>query len=267
MENFSSLRLVGPYTAFFFLFSGIPTFLLLREYTAGKEKPAGLSYLKIGVERVTSTLKEIHKFRDMALYLVSLFFAMAALGIVISFAFIYGAQEIKTQKEHEIAMFLLIQLFAAIGAIIFGFIQDKIGAKKTFNITLLLWIACLLLIYWVEDLTTFLTGIGIPTTKQWVFVGTTVFAGTGLGATQSASRAIVGLFAPESKSGEFFGLWGLSGKIAAAFGLVAVGGLQVLFDLRNSFLVVSIFFIVSLLINFLVDEKRGIQTAIEYKEI
>ncbi len=259
--------MVGPYTAFFFLFSGIPTFLLLREYTAGKEKPAGLSYLKIGVERVTSTLKEIHKFRDMALYLVSLFFAMAALGIVISFAFIYGAQEIKTQKEHEIAMFLLIQLFAAIGAIIFGFIQDKIGAKKTFNITLLLWIACLLLIYWVEDLTTFLTGIGIPTTKQWVFVGTTVFAGAGLGATQSASRAIVGLFAPESKSGEFFGLWGLSGKIAAAFGLVAVGGLQVLFDLRNSFLVVSIFFIVSLLINFLVDEKRGIQTAIDYKEI
>ncbi|WP_061236604.1 MFS transporter [Leptospira interrogans] len=267
IDNFSSLRLVGPYTAFFFLFSGIPTFLLLREYTAGKEKPAGLSYLKIGVERVTSTLKEIHKFRDMALYLVSLFFAMAALGIVISFAFIYGAQEIKTQKEHEIAMFLLIQLFAAIGAIIFGFIQDKIGAKKTFNITLLLWIACLLLIYWVEDLTTFLTGIGIPTTKQWVFVGTTVFAGAGLGATQSASRAIVGLFAPESKSGEFFGLWGLSGKIAAAFGLVAVGGLQVLFDLRNSFLVVSIFFIVSLLINFLVDEKRGIQTAIDYKEI
>ncbi|MDL5245757.1 MULTISPECIES: MFS transporter [Leptospira] len=266
MANFNSLRLVGPYTAFFFLFAGVPTFLLLREYTAGKEKPEGLSYLKIGIERVTSTMKEIHKFRDMALYLVSLFFAMAALGIVISFAFIYGAQEIKTEEKHEIAMFLLIQLFAAIGAIVFGYIQDKIGAKKTFNITLLLWIICLLLIYWVKDLTALLVEIGIPTTQQWVFVGTTVFAGTGLGATQSASRAIIGLFAPESKSGEFFGLWGLSGKIAGAFGLVAVGGLQVLFDLRNSFLVVSVFFIVSLLINFLVDEKRGIQAAIDYQE-
>ncbi|EMJ80094.1 vacuole effluxer Atg22-like domain protein [Leptospira borgpetersenii serovar Hardjo-bovis str. Sponselee] len=258
--------MVGPYTAFFFLFAGIPTFLLLREYTAGKEKPEGLSYLKIGIDRVISTMKEIHKFRDMAFYLVSLFFTMAALGIVISFAFIYGAQEIKTEEKHEIAMFLLIQLFAAIGAIIFGYIQDKIGAKKTFNITLLLWIICLLLIYWVKDLTTFLVEIGIPTTQQWVFVGTTVFAGTGLGATQSASRAIICLFAPESKSGEFFGLWGLSGKIAGAFGLVAVGGLQVLFDLRNSFLVVSVFFVVSLLINFLVDEKRGIQTAIDYRE-
>ncbi|XDD50489.1 MFS transporter [Leptospira sp. WS92.C1] len=268
MENFDNLRLVGPYTAFFFLFAGIPTFLLLREYTAGKDKPEGLSYLKIGIDRVFSTVKEIHKFRDMAIYLGSLFFAMAALGIVISFAFIYGAHEIKTEEKHEIAMFLLIQLFAAVGAVLFGFIQDKIGAKKTFNITLLLWIVCLLLIYWVKDITAFLIGIGIPTTQQWVFVGTTVLAGTGLGATQSASRAIVGLFAPESKSGEFFGLWGLSGKVATAFGLLAVAILEVILsDLRNSFLIVAVFFVISLFINFFVDEKRGIQTANDYKEV
>ncbi|PNV76125.1 MFS transporter [Leptospira inadai] len=263
-SNYDNMRLVGPYTAFFFLVAGIPTFLLLKEYSAGSPKPEGISYLKIGFDRVQSTFKDIQHFRDMAIYLVSLFFAMAALGVVISFAFIYGTQEIRMEKEHRIAMFLFIQLFAAVGAVLFGFIQDKIGALKTFNITLALWIVCLLLIYWVREVASFINSLGIHVSEQWTFVGITILAGTGLGSTQSSSRAIVGIFSPESKSGEFYGLWGLSGKVAAAFGLVAISVLQTLLSLRNAFLAVSVFFLIALLVNLFVNEERGIKKSDEY---
>ncbi|MCE9498941.1 MAG: MFS transporter, partial [Leptospira sp.] len=170
-DNFERLRLVGPYTGAFFLLAGIPTFLLLREYAVPEIKTSKDSYIVIGFKRLYTTIKSISDFRDLAVYLVSLFFAMAALNIAVSFAFIYGNQEIKTASEHEVWMFLLIQIFAAGGALAFGYLQDRIGAKVTFNMTLVIWIAGLLLIYEIENLTGFVNSVlGSSFTKQWVFV-------------------------------------------------------------------------------------------------
>ncbi|MBK8395780.1 MAG: MFS transporter [Leptospiraceae bacterium] len=265
-ENYQTLRMVGPYTAAFFLIAGMPTFLFLKEYGAAMVKPAGKTYFRIGFDTVYTTLKDISKFRDMQIYLISLFFSMAALGVVISFAFIYGAQEIHIESVHKTAMFVLIQISAAAGAVAFGFLQDRMGAKKTFNITLIIWIICLVAIHQVVNISNLLSSIGINLTVQWLFVIITSLAGMGLGSTQSSSRAIVGMFSPESKSGEFFGLWGLSGKLAAALGIFSVSLLQMVFSLRNSFIAIAIFFIISLGINFFVDEERGIATARNYKE-
>ncbi|MCB1140757.1 MAG: MFS transporter [Leptospiraceae bacterium] len=267
VENFENLRWVGPYTAAFFLLTGIPTFLFLKEYTPEQTKPDNRSYIEIGFSRVMTTLRDIGQFRDLGVYLISLFFSMASLGIVISFAFIYGAQEVKIEDHHRVVMFVVLQFTAAFGAFAFGFIQDRIGALKTFNITLVVWILCVLFIFKVDSVTEILnSAFNLSLSVQWMFVGITSFAGMGLGATQSSSRAIVGLFSPESKSGEFFGLWGLSGKIAAAIGLFAVSILQSLFDFKSSFLIIAVFFALSLFTNFLVDEKRGREAAINFKE-
>lgn len=267
LENFENLRLVGPYTALFFLISGIPTFAFLKEYGAAFPKPSGKTYFQIGIERVVDTLKSVQQFKDLLIYLFSLFFAMAALGIVISFAFIYGAQVIGINETHKIVMFVLLQFTAAGGAFLFGIIQDKIGALKTFNLTLVLWIISVITIFQVIPITNFLNSIlGTSFTSQWVFVVITTLAGTGLGATQSSSRAIVGAFSPQSKTGEFFGLWGLSGKIASAIGLFAVSYLQMVVSLRGSFFIIGVFFALSLLVNFFVNENRGIESARNYKE-
>ncbi len=267
VENYESLRLVGPYTAIFFLVAGIPTFLFLKEPKLGDNVPPKVNYLEIGVKRVVNTLRDAFKFRDLAIFLFSLFFSMAALAIVISFAFIYGSQEVNIGKEHRTAMFIFIQVSAAVGALAFGVLQDIIGAKKTFNLTLILWLVVCGLIYFVKDLTGFLNStLGTQWTVQWVFVCISSLAGMGLGSTQSASRALVGIFSPESKSGEFFGMWGFSGKFAAGLGLFLFGYIQTLVTLRNAFLVVALFYLISLLINFFVDEDRGVEVAKNFKE-
>jgi UMF1 family MFS transporter len=89
-------------------------------------------------------------------------------------------------------------------------------------------------------------------------------SGMGLGATQSASRAIVGLFSPESKSAEFFGFWGLSGKLAAIVGLIAIGLMQKAFGLENAILLCSFFFFLALLVNIFVNYQHGINAAIRH---
>jgi UMF1 family MFS transporter len=187
---------------------------------------------------------------------------MASLGIVISFAFIYGAQEVKIEDNHRVVMFIVLQFTAALGAVLFGVIQDKLGALKTFNLTLVMWIISIMAIFYVNQLTDFFnSSLGLSLNVKWVFVSITCIAGMGLGSTQSSSRAIVGMFSPQSKIGEFYGLWGLSGKLAAAVGLFAVSFLQSIFDFKSSFLIIAIFFLFSLITNLFVNEKRGREVA------
>ncbi|MCG9874018.1 MAG: MFS transporter [Leptospiraceae bacterium] len=262
ITNYENLKWVGPYTAIFFLIAAIPTFLFLKEPEVKSVLPPGVTYIKHATFVVIRTLKDAAKFKDLMIYLFSLFFAMASHGIVIGFAFIYGEQEIGLSPSQVAFMFIFLQISAALGAFAFGVLQDSYGAKKTFNLTLYLWIFTCSLIYFVKDISVIaIDNLGLNWTPQWIFIVIAVLAGLGIGSTQSASRAIVGLFSPATKTGEFYGLWGLSGKVAAAVGLLALGGLQTIFTLRNSFLIVALFYFLSLVVNFFVDEKRGIAQA------
>ena len=265
-ENFAKIQWVGPLTALFFLLAAIPTFLFVKEKGRANVLPPGESYIGIGFKRLSQTMSELKDFRDLMIFLVSVFFSMAGLSIVISFAFIYGKQIIHWDDTVRILMFVVTQFTAAGGAVLFGFIQDKIGAKKTFNMTLVLWIVAVILIWGTNDLTAFINGaLGTKWQAQYVFLFVGCLAGLGLGSTQSASRAIVGVFSPESKAGEFFGFWGLSGKLASAFGLFALGLLQNMLGLKNAILVCMVFFILALVFNLLVNEEQGIKSAIEHE--
>lgn len=162
--------------------------------------------------------------------------------------------------------FVLLQLTAAAGAFLFGFIQDRIGAKKAIGVTLIIWVTTILGIYGIQEITTVLNRLFAWDWEPRVYfliVGN--LAGFCLGATQSASRALVGKFAPLSRAGEFFGFWGLAGKLAAAFGLV-VFGLQDLARLKNSVLLCAVFFLLAFLIMLAVNERRGTEVARSYRE-
>jgi len=267
VENMSNLQFVGPITAIFFLLAAIPTFLWIKERAKPKRLPPGEHPISIGFKRLSYTFRELDNFRELMMFLISLFFAMAGLSIVISFAFIYGNQVIKWDNTSRVLMFVITQFTAAGGAFLFGYLQDVIGAKKTFNLTLLLWIIAVILIWATNDITVFLNRqFGFSLESQTFFLMVGCLAGMGLGATQSASRAIVGLFSPASKSAEFFGFWGLSGKLASIVGLLGIGFMQKALGLHNAILLCSIFFFLALLINYFVDYRHGMETAAKHRE-
>lgn len=264
--NFPALRWVGPFTGLFFLIAAIPTFLFLKEHGVAKKLAPGENVLTIGFKRLAKTMGEMTSFRDLMVFLIAVFFSWAGLNIVISFAFIYGAQVIGWSDGTKVIMFVITQLTAAGGAFLFGWLQDRIGGKVAFNLTLGLWIVAVGMIWGTPQVTEMLNGAFGTTWKAesvFLFVGS--LAGLGLGATQSASRAIVGTFAPESKSAEFFGFWGQSGKLAAAFGVLGLGWLQTKFGLQNAILFCAVLFALALIANSFVNEKRGIQTALDHE--
>jgi UMF1 family MFS transporter len=266
MDNFPSLRFVGPITGAFFMLAAIPTFLWVREPGEKRKIPEGVNYLGLAFGRIRKTLGDVRDYRDMAILLVSFFFAYAGLSIVISFAFIYGDQIIRWRPLTQMLMFVITQLTAAAGAFFFGTLQDRWGAKRTFILTLCLWIAAVVMIHGVGGITQALNRLmGTAFETQHLFLVVGSLAGLSLGATQSSCRAMVGMFAPVSKSGEFFGLWGFTGRLAAIFGLMGLGFLQVVFGLQNAVLLCSLFFMISVAVVLFVDEKRGIASAARHE--
>ena len=266
-ENFDRIRWVGPYAALFFMLAAIPTFVWVKEPGARKELPKGETFMSVGFKRLGETIKMVGQFRDLMVFLISVFFAMAGIYIIISFAFIYGDQVVQWDDSVRVLMFVVVQVTAAIGAFSFGFIQDKIGAKVTYNFTLGLWFLGVLGIWAVTDITNWLNAtFDAEFEAQYVFLYIGIIAGLSLGSSQSASRALVGLFTPEQKSAEFFGFWGLSNKIAGVFGIIGIGLLQAEFGLHQSVLFCAFLFLIAIAISLFVNEKRGEHAADHFQE-
>jgi len=265
-ENFERIRWVGPWTALFFLVTAIPTFVWVRERGTARTLPPGLGYLRLGFSRVGQTLGHLRDHRDLALLLISVFFSMGGIAIVITYAFIYGAQVIRWDESTRTLMFVLVQLTAAGGAFAFGLVQDRLGARRTYSLTLILWMAAIVLIYLTPRIADWAhLWFGLDWQAQHVFLVVGCLAGTSLGACQSSTRALVGLFAPRSRSAELFGFWGLSMKLASVFGLLGIGLLQAWLGLQQAMLFCALLFAVALLVARGIDEPRGRRIAAEHE--
>jgi len=251
VENLANLRLVWVVNAGFFLLAGVPTFLLLRERALPTPGRSWLGHAEDGLLRVVETLREIRHFSQLGRFLVVFFLFQAGLTTMFAFAGIYAVQTIGFSASDLILLFLVLNISAAFGALGFGFIQDRIGAKRTIQITLLAWVVICAAAYLTD-------------TKEQ-FWAVAVFAGLGIGSLQSAARAMVGLFSPVEKSGEFFGFWGLAGKGAYAtgpllFGLVSSQtGSQ-----RLAILSTAAFFVAGLIGMSFVDTAAGRHAAEEW---
>jgi MFS transporter, UMF1 family len=257
-ENYARIRWVGPFVAGFFLVSALPTFLWVKERGRPRRLKRSGSYLALGMRRVKRTCTNLGGYRDLAILMGSIFFAMCGIYIIIAFTFIYGAQVIGWDERVRVLMFVVVQITAMLGALGFGFVQDRIGAKVTYAITLALWVVAITLIYATPALTVWAREtLGLDWQAQYVFLIVGVLAGTCLGSTQSAGRALVGLFTPRGKAAEFFGFWGLCSKTAAIVGLLGLGLLQVALGLQAAILFCIVLFGLALVVVLGVDEGRG----------
>ncbi len=265
LENFERVRWVGPFAAAFFMIAAIPTFIWVRERGARQALPPGWTYLSVGIQRLRQTTVDLAGFKDLATLLGSIFFTMAGIYIVITFAFIYGAQVIGWDEGVRQLMFVVVQITAAAGAFGFGMLQDRIGAKTTYLTTLALWIVAIVAIWGTPWLATAAARVlGVSWEAQHVFLVAGCLAGLSLGSSQSAGRALVAILSPQDKAAEFFGFWGMAAKLAAVFGLLGLGALQAWFGLQSAILFCAALFAAAIVVGSRVDQERGRRRAEEY---
>jgi len=232
-----------------FALAALPTLLWLRERAAVAESFDSAHIVRQGFSRLRATLREARLHIDLFRFLLALTTYYAGIHIVIVLAAVYAQEVMGFKTQDTIILIMVVNVTAAIGAFLFGHLQDRIGSLRCIAITLVIWIAAIGCAYFAVD--------------EFLFWVAANLIGTALGGAQSAGRALVGQFTPAGRQGEFFGLWGLATKLSAIIGPLTYGGMVYLFagDHRIALLSTLVFFILGLAMLATVDEKRGREMA------
>jgi MFS transporter, UMF1 family len=246
--NLPYYRLSFAVTAAFFLLAALPTFFWLQERATPDTRRPHQSIWRQAFSQLTSTARHIGRYRDLGLYFIAYLIYTDAINTVIVASAIFANKVLDFSPGDLIIYFLITQITAGLGAVGFGQLADRLGAKHTITITLLLWIALAI------------AASAVQTHAQFYAIG--LIAGAALGANQSSSRMLLGLFTPVGRQGEFFGFFSVTGKFAAIIGplvyaeVTALTGSQ-----RWAVLSMAIFFAAGLLVFQAVNEPRGIAAA------
>ena len=170
-------------------------------------------------------------------------------GLVTIFAFggIYAAGTFGMSLPEVIQFGIALNVTAGIGAGVFGFVDDRLGGKRTILVTLIALTVFSLLAVWAPNV-------------GWLWLAG-LSLGLFVGPNQSASRTLMSRFVPEQHSTAFFGLFAFSGKITTFAGPLLLGIVtQATGSQRLGVATVVGFFVVGGLLLLTVDERRGIRT-------
>ncbi len=229
-ENLSDFRMAFVRVAIFYAVFSIPTFLWLQEKTVQAGEGGWPEQMRKGWEQLRETFRHVRRFKNLLRFLLAFLIYNDGIVTVITFSAIYAVGTLGYSMAEVMVLFIAVQASAGIGAFAFGFVVDRLGAKRTILWLLTLW--CLVV------LAAFFTF-----TKAQYFAVAMV-AGVGLGSVQSASRSLMAFFIPEGKAGEFYGFYGVCGKLSSILGPVTFGAVSALTgSQRVAVLSVLVFFL------------------------
>ncbi|NMB60869.1 MAG: MFS transporter [Chloroflexi bacterium] len=213
------------------------------------EKEEGMNPIKVSLQRLGVTFKEIKNFQDLFLFLVAFFLYTNGIGTIITMSTIYGA-EIGIGQTTLIGTLLMVQFVAAPFAIAFGWLAKKIGTKTSIYISLGIY--------------TLIAIGGYFLSTEWQFWALGFAVATVQGGSQALSRSLIGRMMPKSKTAEFYGFFSVFEKFSSIAGPFLFGLVSTLMgESRLSIVSLIIFFILGMILLTKVNVERGIQVAQE----
>ncbi|MCJ0762864.1 MFS transporter [Variovorax terrae] len=237
-------------TAVLYGAASLVTFRLLGE--RARPNPAALrqSGLRASLAQLGSTFRQARRFKDFMWLLVCAVFYQGGVAVAIALAAIYAEHVIGFKQQETMVLIFVLNLAAAGGAFAFGYWQDRIGHKLALSVTLLGWIATCV--------------IAAAATTKGGFWWAAAIAGLCMGSSQSAGRAMAGMFAPEKQLAEFYGLWTFAIRLASIIGPLSYGAITWMTggDQRTAILSTAVLFVAGLLLLMPVNVKRGREAAL-----
>lgn len=238
-------------TAVMYGLPALVTFALLREHA--RPPVAGTrAAVTVGdaLRHLRQTYRQAAHLPDLRLLLGSTVCYQAGVAVAIALAAIYAEQVIGFAPQETMVLILVLNLAAALGALVFGYVQDRIGHRLALSLTLVGWIAVCVIAALAQD-------------KAQFWVAATI-AGLCMGSSQSAGRAMVGLFVPRQQLAEFFGLWTTATRIASIVGPISYGLITWLAggNQRIAIVACSAFFVAGLLFLWPMGVQRGREAAL-----
>jgi MFS transporter, UMF1 family len=245
-DEYLNVRSTILLVAGWYLVFALPMFMFVKQKTVPQKIVGG--YISHGFNRLFETIRHARNYREAGKLLIARMIYNDGLGTVIAMASIYAGAVFKMPLEEVLKMGIALNVFAGLGSLIFGFVDDRIGGKKTIMISLI-----------------FLTigsSIGVISTTVGGFWIAAAIIGFMMGPNQAASRSLLSKLTPDDKQAEFFGLYSFSGKLSSLLGPLAYG--TVVAQTGNHKLAMAsivVFFIVGGFILLFVREEEGMRAA------
>jgi UMF1 family MFS transporter len=233
-------------TAAIFAVASLPVFVFLRERAVPAARPLRPGHaVRDAFARLHATWRDAHRYRDLQRFLACLVFYQAGIQAVVALAAIYAHEAMGFTMRDTLLLIVVVNVTAAAGAYAFGQFQDRLGHARTLALTLVGWMAAIVL--------------------AWLATGPALFwvaanlVGVCLGASQSAGRALVGYLSPPGRTAEFFALWGVAVKLSSILGPITYGLVTWLShgDHRLAILITGVYFLAGLGLLRSVNVDRG----------
>lgn len=242
-----NIRVTNLLVAGWYLVFSLPVVFWLHEKsTVDRAQPAKLiaaSFAQIG-----ETFREVKKYRQIVRLLVARLFYNDGLITIFAFGGVYASGTFNFTFDEIISFGIVLNVMAGLGAFIFGYVDDRIGAKTTIQMSnIVLSLAIIIAVF-------------APGKIWFWFAG--ILVGIFSGPNQAATRSLMARFVPEKKDSEFFGFFAFSGKATAFLGPLFLGKLTLVFgNQRAGVGVLLLFFIIGGLLLTRVDVKEGIEVS------
>jgi UMF1 family MFS transporter len=190
-----------------------------------------------GFHEVFNVFGYIKKHKTMYRFLLSFFFFSMGVQTIIIVASLFGKAELGISDTMLIMTILIIQAVAILGAYIFGKVSTRFG-----NRTSLLW----MLAIWI-----FICFSAYNVHSEYQFYVLSSLVGLVMGGIQSQARSTWSKLIPSdtTDTASYFSFYDSTEKFAIVIGMLGFGIIeQVTGSMRNSTLLLSLFFVVSFLI-------------------
>lgn len=239
-----NIRFTNLLVAGWFLLFSLPLFINVTEPLKARVSTEVTSVFG----DLRRTIRDIGKFREMVKFLLARLIYNDGLVTIFAFGGIYAAGTFGMSLSEVIMFGVVLNVASGLGALLFGFVDDRIGGKRTIMMTLLMLAIA--------------TGIAVwAPSRAWFWVAG-IMIGIFVGPNQSASRSLMGRFVPARHQAEFFGFFAFSGKATAFLGPLLLGiAAQAFGTQRAGVATVLGFFVVGGLLLAMVDEAAGIVAA------
>lgn len=190
---------------------------------------------KHGIERVWNTLLEMWRQYPMTFrYLIAYLIYNDGIQTVIIVSTAFAADELGVETQSLLLLVLMIQFVAFGGALAFGYLAKRFGAKRAIMVSLIIWSA--LVIY----------AFAFLYTETQLFVLGFVLALV-LGGSQALSRSLFSQMIPADHEAEYFGFYEISERGTSWIGPLAfAAAVQITGSQRIAIVSLIIFFVVGL---------------------
>ncbi|MDB4859693.1 MFS transporter [Candidatus Marinimicrobia bacterium] len=238
-SSYQHIRIINVFIAIWFAVFSIPTFLFVNS----NERIVKLSnnIISNSFKEIKNTFNQIRNYKQVIRFLLARVVYNDAIITVIAFGgpYAYTQFGFDMDTNGKLMIFgIVLNIFAGIGAFLFGFLDDYLGGKKTIQITNFGFIVALLIAFIAPVLEN-------GEFYFWIAGG---LIGIFMGPNQAASRSLMGRLIPENKENEFYGFFAFSGKATAFLGpLLFTIVVTLTGDIRLSLLMLAVLFFIGML--------------------